>query len=111
MAPRETLWGYIWSPDLLERLFQETKNTADAQRHDLQPNHLSTWRRLTKDGKLVIPELAEVDFAAIVVSDSEPLPTSTTAIEIVVGQVALRLDTQSDAGRIAQIVHALNNAK
>ena len=82
-----------------------------ARRHDLQPNHLSTWRRLAKDGKLVIPELAEADFAAIIVSGPEPLSTSTTAIEIVIGQVALRLDTQTDAGRIAQIVHALNAAK
>jgi len=82
-----------------------------ARRYDLQPNHLSTWRRLAKDGKLVIPELAEADFAAVVLSDPEPLPASATAIEIVIGQVALRLDTQTDAGRIAQIVHALNNAK
>ena len=82
-----------------------------ALRHDLQPNHLSTWRRLAKDGKLVIPELAEADFAAIVVSDREPLPTGSTTIEIITGQITLRLDTQTDAGRIAQIVHALNDAK
>ena len=82
-----------------------------ALRHDLQPNHLSTWRRLAKDGKLVIPELAEADFAAIVLSDPERLPTSTTAIEIITGQITLRLDTQTDAERIAQIVHALNAAK
>jgi len=82
-----------------------------AQRHDLLPNHLSTWRRLAKDGKLVIPELAEANFAAIVLSDPEPLPTSTTAIEIVTGQVTLRLDRETDAGRVAQIVHALNVAK
>ena len=82
-----------------------------ALRHDLQPNHLSTWRRLAKDGKLVIPELAEADFAAIVLSDPEPLRTSAPAIEIITGQITLRLDTQTDAGRIAQIVHALNNAK
>jgi len=82
-----------------------------ALRHDLQPNHLSTWRRLAKDGKLVIPELAEADFAAIVVFDREPLPTGSTTIEIITGQITLRLDTQTDAGRIAQIVHALNDAK
>ena len=82
-----------------------------ARRHDLQPNHLSTWRRLAKDRKLVIPELAEADFAALVVSDPEPLPASTTAIEIVTGHITLRLDRQTDVERIAQIVHALNAAK
>ena len=82
-----------------------------ARRHDLQPNHLSTWRRLARDDKLFVPELAEACFAAIVLSDLEPLPTTTTAIEIVTSQVPLRLETETDVERIARIVHILNNTK
>ena len=80
-----------------------------AHRHDLQPNHLSTWRRLAREGKLVILELGEAGFATIMLSAREPLPPSLSTIEIVTGQVAVRLDTKTDADRLAQIVHALNN--
>jgi len=81
-----------------------------AHRHDLQPNHLSTWRRLAREGKLVIPDLGGADFAAIILSDPEPPASVHSIIEIATGQVTLRLDTGTDAGRIAQIVHALNTA-
>ncbi len=81
-----------------------------AHRHDLQPNHLSTWRRLAREGKLVIPDLGQADFAAIMLSDPEPLLPNAATIEISTGQVTLRLDKATDARRIAQIVHALNTA-
>jgi len=84
-----------------------------AHRHDLRPNHLSQWRRLAKDGKLVLPAVSDdVDFAPIAIHEEPvPLPASTSAIEIITGQVTLRLDTKTDSERIAQIVHALNAAK
>ena len=107
-----------WSNELKAQIVAETlieyaTVNSVAYRHDLQPNHLSTWRRLAKDGKLVLPALPEnVDFAPIAIHEEPPpLLASTMAIEIVTGQVTLRLDRQTDAGRIAQIVHALNGAK
>jgi transposase len=84
-----------------------------AHRHDIRPNHLSQWRRMARDGKLVLPAVpGDTEFAPIAILE-EPvsLPASTTAIEIVIGHITLRLDRQTDAGRIAQIVHALNAAK
>ena len=107
-----------WSNELKAKIVAETlvvgaSVNSVAHRHGLRPNHLSQWRRMAQDGKLVLPAVPEdMDFAPIAIHE-EPIPlmTSATAIEIITGQVTLRLDTQTGAGRIAQIVHALNDVK
>jgi len=85
-----------------------------ARKYDLRPNHLSSWRRMAKDGDLVLPAPeAEAEFAPLVVFDVEPpLPGEepepvTSMIEIMAGSVAIRLDGATPAGRIADIVRAL----
>jgi transposase len=81
-----------------------------ARRHDLRANHLSTWRRLAKDGKLVVPDLAGAEFAPVVL-EPEAAPSETapeTAIEIVHGQVIIRLDAGTQPDRIVAIAHALS---
>ena len=94
-----------------ETLVDDATVNSVAHRHDIRPNHLSQWRRMARDGKLLLPAVPEdVEFAPIAIHE-EPLPTSTSAIEIVTGHITLRLDTKTHAGRIAQIVHALNGAK
>ena len=85
-----------------------------ARRIDMQPNHLSEWRRLAREGKLVLPALPEPDsaFAPMVI---EPLTDSAepaveaagSLIEIVVGDVVIRLDRAAPAKRIAEIVRAI----
>jgi len=85
-----------------------------ACKYDLRPNHLSAWRRMARDGELVLPAPeGEADFAPLVVFDVEGSPAAedpepgTSAIEIMTGAVAVRLDGATPAARIAEIVHAL----
>jgi transposase len=64
-----------------------------AERHGLKPNHLSTWRTLTRRGKLVLPTPEDAtEFAAVVV---EPAETTQQAhdverAEIIIGAVTVR---------------------
>lgn len=81
-----------------------------ARRYDLRPNHLSTWRRLAKDGKLVVPDLAGAEFAPVVIEQVEapPVVASNGAVDIIHGGITVRLDAAAPPGRIAEIAHALS---
>ncbi|PCK83263.1 MULTISPECIES: transposase [Rhizobium] len=78
-----------------------------AERHGLKANHLSSWRTLARQGKLVLPEPEDaVEFAAIVVETPAPEPPAakqTSRAEIVVGSVTIRLEEGASAARIAAI--------
>ncbi|WP_210421997.1 IS66 family transposase [Rhizobium sp. S9] len=66
-----------------------------AERHGLKANHLSSWRTLGRQGKLVLPEPEDaVEFAAMVVETPLREPLATKAVsraESVVGPVIIRL--------------------
>ena len=81
-----------------------------ARRHDLRANHLSTWRRLAKDGKLVVPDLAGAEFASVVLEPeaSPSMIASESAVEILHGSVTIRLDAGTQPDRIAEIANALS---
>ena len=108
-----------WPDDLKARIVAETlvpgATVNDvARKYDMRANHLFSWRRMAKDGDLVLPAPeAGVEFAPLVMFDVEPLPPAeeseplTSAVEIMVGSVAVRLDGGTPAGRIAEIVRAL----
>ena len=112
-----------WPDALKARIVAETLAAGAtvrdvAARYDLRPNHLSSWRRLAREGKLVLPALPEPEadcgsaFAPIVIA---PLTEGTVepgvaTLEIVCGDVVIRLDASTPADRIAGITRALNGA-
>ncbi|NVP57595.1 transposase [Rhizobium sp. DBTS2] len=80
-----------------------------AERHGLKPNHLSSWRTMARQGKLVlsVPEDA-VEFAAMVVetTTAEPPIKDVSRPEIVVSPINIRLEEGASTARIVAIARA-----
>src|SRR5690606_27217199 len=82
-----------------------------AQRYGLRPNHLSSWRTMARQGKLVLPAPEDVvEFAAMVIDTPVAAPTlvkDVTRPEIIIGPVSIRLEDGASASRIAAVARAL----
>ncbi|WP_171180998.1 transposase [Ruegeria sp. HKCCD8929] len=88
-----------WSDEYKGQVVAETPVpgvtvTEVARRLDLRPNHLSSWRRLAKEGKLLVPDLAGAEFAPVVIEpiDPEPWAAVVSQVEITCGDIVVRLD-------------------
>lgn len=110
-----------WPDDLKACIVAETLEPGAtvcgvAGRYGLRANRISEWRRLAKDGKLILPAAAAPSgFAPLVLCDEEPSAPSSAGtggaplIEIAVGTVLIRLDAGTPAARIAEIVRAVGS--
>lgn len=90
-----------------------------ARRYGLRANHLSEWRSRARRGELVLPAVLEDDslcFAPVVLSgprvpssqEDPPIQSvSSKPIEIVSGDVTVRLDGDICTDRLVEIVRAL----
>ncbi|APE46121.1 MULTISPECIES: IS66-like element accessory protein TnpA [Rhodobacterales] len=108
-----------WPDDVKARAVAETLEpgatvNAIAERYDIRPNQLSAWRRLAKQGQLVLPpaELGEPVFAPLVICDPTETPELSDAkpqqvIRIVKGTTRIELSSDTSAGQIAAIVRTL----
>jgi transposase len=80
-----------------------------AERHGLKPNHLSTWRTMARQGKLVLPAPEDaVEFAAVIAEPSvseQPIKKASRP-EIIIGPVTIRLEEGASAARIAAVARA-----
>jgi len=109
-----------WPDEVKARLVAETfapgvRVVDVARRHGLRPQHLSTWRRLARQGKLVLPADDGPVFAPLLleetVSAAAPREQVAGSIELEVGDVMVRLPVDSAADRIASIAAALRAAR
>ncbi len=105
-----------WPDDLKARIVAETLEPGAtvrevARRHGVHANQLTGWRRLAREGRLVLPAV-EVAFAPLVVraEGSGVGEASGARLEVVMDRVTVRLDAAVPAGRLAEIVSALNAA-
>ena len=105
-----------WPDELKARIVAETLEPGArvgsvARRYDLRPNHLSDWRRMAREGRLVLPAADEaVEFAPLVVraAGRGGAEASGEHLEVVLDKVTVRLGAGTPACRLAEIVFALN---
>jgi transposase len=103
-----------WPDELKARIVSESLRPGAmvnevAERHGLKPNHLSTWRTMARQGKLVLPAPEDaVEFASVIVDPpASELPIKKVSRpEIIVGAVTIRLEEGASAARIAAIARA-----
>ena len=106
-----------WPDDVKARIVAESllpgaTVASVARRYDMRPNHLSMWRRMARDGKLVLPNLEGVDFVPVQMDvpapvTDVPLAVHSGTMDVIKGNVVVRLDAGTSAARIAEIVSAL----
>jgi len=101
---------------VLESHEPSTRVCDVARRHGLAPQHLSTWRRLARDGKLPMPDVSAdlVSFAEIQISEqveAAPTPSVATTIDVEFEGVRVRLSAEVPADRIAEIAAALRSSR
>ncbi len=105
-----------WPDDLKGQIVAETliegaTVNAVARRYDLRPNHLSEWRRQAREGKLILPAVPEdVEFAPLVLHEEScgDAPVGGGTLDVIRGDVTVRLDVATPCARLAEIVRALN---
>lgn len=99
-----------WPDEVKARIVAETLRPGAtvgevAQRHGLKANHLSSWRTLARNGKLVLPAPEDpVEFAALMVAPvveevTAEEPSASAGPEIVLGAVSVRLEPGASAVR------------
>ena len=116
-VPRRADGKRNWPSELKARIVAETLIEGEtvkavAKRHELIPSTVSDWRRMARQGKLVLPNLDGMDFVPVEIEAPapvlQPLPaTSSGTIDVIKGDVTVRLDAATPAARIGEIARAL----
>lgn len=105
----------VWPDDVKGRIvaesFEPGARVVDvARRHGMGAQHLSTWRRLAREGKIVVP-VDEPMFARLEIAPQDeavPEPPTGHFVEIDTGGIIIRLSGTTPADRIADVVSALS---
>lgn len=116
-VPRRADGKRNWPPELKARIVAETLIEGEtvnevAKRYKLIPSTVSDWRRMARQGKLVLPNLDGIDFVPVEVEASvpvaQPLPNPfSNTLDVIRGDITVRLDAATPAARIAEIARAL----
>lgn len=81
-----------------------------ARRFDISPSHLYLWRRAAREGQLVLPGDAGVDFAPVVLDTGPGHRLAMAALEVEVFGAVVRVTTGSDLKLLTGVIRALKAA-
>ena len=107
-----------WPIELKARIVAETliegeTVSAVSKRYEVTASTISDWRRMARMGKLVLPNLAGMDFVPVRIEEAKPpaavlSPASVSGtLDVIKGDVTVRLDAGTTPERIAQIAAVL----
>jgi transposase-like protein len=120
--PRRSDGKRNWPPELKARIVAETLLEGEtvkavANRYEVTPTTVSDWRRMAREGKLVLPNLDGMDFVPVLIAEPKipaPVPALSArpndiqaTLDVIKGGVVVRLDAATNVDRIAQIAAAL----
>jgi len=81
-----------------------------ARRHDLTPQHLFSWIKAAKAGRLVLPARDEPDFVPVVMDApavaAKAATDEPTPIEVVIGAIVVRVPSGADARTVDTVLRA-----
>lgn len=116
-VPRRADGKRDWPSDLKARIVAETLIEGEtvkavAKRYELIPSTVSDWRRMARQGKLVLPNLDGMNFVPVEIETSAPVAeplavTSSGTLDVIKGDIIVRLDAATPATRVAEIARAL----
>lgn len=116
-VPRRAGGKRNWPSELKAQVVAETLIEGEtvkavAKRYELIPSTVSDWRRMARQGKLVLPNLDGMNFVPVEIEAAAPLAQSLPAasasmIDVIRHDVTVRLDAATPAARIAEIARAM----
>jgi transposase len=109
-----------WPDDLKARIVAETLQPGArvnevAARYGLQPNHISTWRRMARQGALALAEVDMPAFVPISLQADWPVSAPTRPdvqpeLRISVADMTLYIPASFPAREVAAVIAALRAA-
>ena len=103
--------GEVKARIVAESLLPGASVSEVARRHGLVPQHLTSWRRAARDGRLALPgDDGAPTFVPLLVETSDSSGPGSAPVEIEAGGVIVRLPADCAAGRIAEVAAALARA-